>query len=146
MYYIALKSIENIIRIFFDEKLKVAEDASETTVLAVSFSRSEKPLRQINSRDCISRAIQQRCSRVVLLVIGRFSILTIVRRSLAGHRVGRWDYTERWERKRGDIYTSFLLRFSPREQNGNNMSPGRESNLVAGRRKKGGGGGCTKFL
>lgn len=121
----------------FDEKLKVAVNAQAGQHSPGSFpSRDPKSHsdKLILALCCIASNIQRWWLSCGLPVIGYFSILTTVRLSLAGHRVdGGKDERER-ERKRGDIYASFLLRFSPREQNGNNMSPGREGNLVAGGR------------
>jgi len=104
-----------------------------------------------NTRQCSLRSYVARY-RVFL----RFLLPSV--RPRAGHRVdgrGPRGGTTRGRgpggRERGDIYAGFLLRFSPREQNGNNMSPGRESKLVAlglggGRKGEGKGGGCANFL
>jgi len=84
------------------------------TILAVSFSRSEKPLRQINSRDCCITS-----NIVVVLSCGGYSLsgvspfLLIVR--LAGHRVDG-AIIQKDERGREGIFMPvFLLRFSLRE-------------------------------
>lgn len=117
-------------------------------ILVVSFPWPKKPLRQISPRRC---CIARDTTTVFSCdpaspVYTAFLCSYRYRYGLAGHHVDGGDHAGRRGGKRDDIYASFLLRFSPREQNGNNMSPGREGRLVARRGRMVGGRGLRELL